>query len=253
MMNSPRVGKMPRQSLLGPHEPEVDLRGILDQKKKKRECREASGSKAQLRRVQVQLPDRRLGYRLWRYARPSCLKQKGPRPNEANTTPACCCPQETAAPAKHSLNNIIETAAPVEHSFENIAESCEELLPAPNLSLPADMELEVVNLSNDPNVLWTTSINANLSQLEKTQLIALLKEYANVCAWEYNEMPGFDLNLVVYALNVELGVKLVIQPMWTFHPNIEAEIIKEVQKLLVAGFIRPIEHLKWLSRKSMDN
>ena len=45
-------------------EPEVDLRGILDQKKKKRECREASGSKAQLRRVQVQLPDRRLGYRL---------------------------------------------------------------------------------------------------------------------------------------------------------------------------------------------
>ena len=140
----------------------------------------------------------------------------------------------------------------MEHSFENIAESCEELLPAPNLSLPADMELEVVNLSNDPDVLWTTSINANLSQLEKTQLIALLKEYANVCAWEYNEMPVFDLNLVVYALNVELGVKLVIQPMWTFHPNIEAEIIKEVQKLLVAGFIRPIEHLKWLSRKSMD-
>ena len=45
-------------------EPEVDLRGILDQKKKKRVCREASGNKAQLRRVQVQLLDRRLGYRL---------------------------------------------------------------------------------------------------------------------------------------------------------------------------------------------
>ena len=202
-------------------EPEVDLRGILDQKKKKRVCREASGNKAQLRRVQVQLLDRRLGYRLWWYAGPSCLKQKGPGLNEASTTLACCCPQETAAPVEHSLNNIVEIAAPVEHSFDNIAESCEELLPAPNLSLPAYMELGVVNLSNDPNVPWTTSINANLSQLEKTQLIAILKEYADVFAWQYNEMPGLDPNLVVYALNVEPRVKSVIQPMRTFHSDIE--------------------------------
>ena len=35
--------------------------------------------------------------------------------------------------------------------------------------------------------------------------------------------------------------------MQTFHLDIEAQIIKEVQKLLTAGFIRPIEHPKWLS------
>ena len=35
--------------------------------------------------------------------------------------------------------------------------------------------------------------------------------------------------------------------MRTFHLDIEAQIIKEVQKLLAAGFIRPIEHPKWLS------
>jgi len=52
---------------------------------------------------------------------------------------------------------------------------------------------------------------------------------------------------VAHALNVELGVKPVIQPMRTFHPNIEDQIIKEVQKLLAVGFIRPIEHPKWLS------
>ena len=44
------------------------------------------------------------------------------------------------------------------------------------------MELEVVNLSNDPNIPRTTSINANLSQPEKKQLVALLKEYADVFA-----------------------------------------------------------------------
>ena len=43
---------------------EVDLRGILDQKKKKREHKEASSSRSQLRCVQIQLSDGRLGYRL---------------------------------------------------------------------------------------------------------------------------------------------------------------------------------------------
>ena len=143
---------------------------------------------------------------------------------------------------EHSLNNIVKMATPVERSFDNIVELCEELLPTPNLTLPTDVELEVVDLSDEPNIPRTTSINANLLQPEKNQLIALLKEYADVFAWEYDEIPGLDPNLVVYALNVEPGVKLVIQPIRTFHPDIEAQIIKEVQKFLAAGFIRPIEH-----------
>ena len=57
-------------------------------------------------------------------------------------------------------------------------------------------------------------------------------------------MPGLDPNLVAHALNVKPGVKPVIQPMRTFHPDIEAQIINEVQTLLAAGFIRPIEYLK---------
>ena len=109
------------------------------------------------------------------------------------------------------------------------------------------MELEVVNLSNDPNIPRSTSINANLSQTEKNQLIAFLKEYVDVFTWEYDEMPGLDPNLVAHALNVEQGVKPVIQPMRTFHPDVEAQIIKEVQKLLATGFIRSIMHPKWLS------
>ena len=133
--------------------------------------------------------------------------------NESNTTPTCCCTQETVAPAEHSLSNMVEIATPEEHSFDSIAEPCEELSPTPNLTLPADVELEVVNLSNDLNIPRTTSINANLSQLKKNQLIALLKEYADVFAWEYDEMPGLDPNLVAHALNVKPRVKSVIQPM----------------------------------------
>ena len=60
-------------------------------------------------------------------------------------------------------------------------------------------------------------------------------------------MPGLDPGLVVHSLNVDPGVKLVVQPTKVFHTEVEAQIIKEVKKLLTAGFIRPIQHPKWLS------
>ena len=60
-------------------------------------------------------------------------------------------------------------------------------------------------------------------------------------------MPGLDPNLVAHALNVEPGAKPIVQPMQTFHPDVEAQIIQEIQKLLTAGFIKPIMHARWLS------
>uniref|UniRef100_A0A2N9IE29 Integrase catalytic domain-containing protein n=1 Tax=Fagus sylvatica TaxID=28930 RepID=A0A2N9IE29_FAGSY len=41
--------------------------------------------------------------------------------------------------------------------------------------------------------------------------------------------------------------KPVVQPMRTFHPEIEAQITQEVKKLLSAGFIKLIQHPRWLS------
>ena len=68
-------------------------------------------------------------------------------------------------------------------------------------------------------------MNATLPPLEKAQLISLLKEYIDVFAWEYHEMPNLDSNLVAHALNEEPGAKPVVQPMRTFHPDVEAQII----------------------------
>ena len=77
--------------------------------------------------------------------------------------------------------------------------------------------------------------------------MTLLKEYMDVFAWTYNEMPSLDPGLVVHALNVDPQVKPVIQPARVFHTDVETQITQEVKKLLAAGFIKPIQHLKWLS------
>uniref|UniRef100_A0A2N9ENM5 Reverse transcriptase n=1 Tax=Fagus sylvatica TaxID=28930 RepID=A0A2N9ENM5_FAGSY len=77
--------------------------------------------------------------------------------------------------------------------------------------------------------------------------INLLKEYQDVFAWKYDEMPGIDPGLVAHSLNVEPGTKPVVQPARTFHTEVEAQITQEVKKLLAAGFIKPIQHPRWLS------
>ena len=79
-----------------------------------------------------------------------------------------------------------------------------------------------------------------MSKKEKSELILLLKEFKDVFAWDYSEMPGLDLGLVVYTLNLNPEAKLVAQLVRIFHTEIEGQIVKEVQKLLAVGFIKPI-------------
>ena len=70
--------------------------------------------------------------------------------------------------------------------------------------------------------------------------MALLKKNIDVFAWTYDEMLGLNPRLVVHSLNVDPGVKSVIQPAGVFHTDVEAQITQEVKNLLVAGFIKPI-------------
>ena len=108
-------------------------------------------------------------------------------------------------------------------------------------------DLEVINLSDNPEIQRPISISSSLFAEERTSLVKLLKEYQDVFVWQYDEMPGFDPGLVAHALNVEPGIRPVVQPMRTFHPEVEAQITKEIQKLLAVGFVKPIQHPQWLS------
>ena len=75
---------------------------------------------------------------------------------------------------------------------------------------------------------------------EKEQLVALLRRYVDVLT--YDEMPNLDQRPVVHSLNVDLGVKPVVQPVRVFHTDIKAQITQEIKKLLADGFIKPIQH-----------
>ena len=96
----------------------------------------------------------------------------------------------------------------------------------------AKEELEEVDLGSGSQEPRPISISASLTEKEKSELILLLKEFKDVFAWDYSEMPELNLGLVAYTLNVDLEAKPVAQPARIFHTEIEGQIVKEVQKLL---------------------
>nr|GMD83530.1 uncharacterized protein LOC109150426 [Ipomoea batatas] len=71
--------------------------------------------------------------------------------------------------------------------------------------------------------------------------VELLKEYIDVFAWTYKEMPGLDPKVVVHRLAVKKACRLVKQAQRRFCPKLIPSIEGEVNKLIEAGFIREVK------------
>ena len=88
--------------------------------------------------------------------------------------------------------------------------------------------MEEVDLGSDSQEPRPISISASLIEKEKSELILLLKEFKDVFAWDYSEMPGLDPRLVAHTLNVDPEAKPMAQPARIFHTELERQIVKEV-------------------------
>lgn len=69
--------------------------------------------------------------------------------------------------------------------------------------------LDVVDLNIDSSIKKQVSVISKLSLDEKENLAALLKEYSDVFAWKYKDMPRLNLKMVSHALNICPGSKSV--------------------------------------------
>ena len=104
---------------------------------------------------------------------------------------------------------------------ESNEEKDEEIAAKKEVQVVAKEELEKVDLGSGSQEPRPISISASLIGKEKSELILLLKEFRDVFAWDYSEMPGLDPGLVVHTLNVDPEAKPVAQPARVFHTEIE--------------------------------
>ena len=120
------------------------------------------------------------------------------------------------------------TCCIVEESLGKEEEKDEAVAAEKDTQVVAEEELEEVDLGFDSREPRLISISASLIEKEKSELILLLKEFKDVFAWDYSEMPVLDLGLVTHTLNVDPEAKPMVQPAMIFHTEIEGQIVKEV-------------------------
>jgi len=90
-------------------------------------------------------------------------------------------------------------------------------------------------------------ISESLSFTEREELVALIREYINVFAWNYEDMPGLNLQIVMHRLNIKPDVKPVKQQQWRFCPDIMEAIEAKVHELIKCGFIHEEQHPGWVA------
>ena len=111
---------------------------------------------------------------------------------------------------------------------------------------PTEDKVMQVNLGSQDNPK-PIFISESLSLTEKEELIILIKEYIDVFAWSYEDMPGLDPQVAMHRLNIKPDVKPVKQQQRRFRPNIMEAIEAEVHKLIACGFLREEQHPDWVA------
>jgi len=94
---------------------------------------------------------------------------------------------------------------------------------------PHQEEMELVNLGTEEDKK-EIKIGASLDASIKERVIELLREFADVFAWSYKDMPGLDPEVVEHRLPLKPECPLVKQKLRRSHPDMALKIKEEVRK-----------------------
>ncbi|KAK2354765.1 hypothetical protein QL285_092243 [Trifolium repens] len=112
--------------------------------------------------------------------------------------------------------------------------------------MQAQDPLEEIDIGNG-SLKRPTYISANITSNLKEKLVLLLKEFSDCFAWDYNEMPGLNREMVELRLPIKAGKKPVKQLPKRFAPEIMFKIKEEIERLLRSKFIRTARYVEWLA------
>ena len=80
-------------------------------------------------------------------------------------------------------------------------------------SKPNIKELEVLNLVEEGEEPKELKIGTHFTIEQKNALIALLREFHEIFAWSYQDMPGLDIDIVVHKISLKPECKPVRQAL----------------------------------------
>jgi hypothetical protein len=72
-------------------------------------------------------------------------------------------------------------------------------------------------------------------------------EFRDCFAWSYKEMSGLDPQVATHKLTIDPKFRPVKQPPHRFRPELQDDIIAEVEKLINPSFIKEVQYPRWLT------
>jgi len=90
-------------------------------------------------------------------------------------------------------------------------------------------------------------IRSDLSCEMRQQLHTILKEFRDIFAWSYKDMPGLDLEIVQHRLPLKPECHPIKQRLRRMKPEISLKIKEEVEKQFNAGFLDVARYPQWVA------
>ena len=106
-------------------------------------------------------------------------------------------------------------------------------------------DLEKVIVDDDSEKFF--QIGAQLSQLEREQLVEFLRKNVDVFAWDAYKAPGVDPNFICHHLNVNPSITPKRQPPRRLSKEHAEAVKNEVTKLKQAEAIKEVFYPQWLA------
>ena len=85
--------------------------------------------------------------------------------------------------------------------------------------------------------LKEVKIGALLHLDVKSRLIELLKEYVDIFAWSYKDIPGFNTDIMEHYLPLNPECPPIKQKLRRTYPDMEVKFKEEVLKQINDGFL----------------
>ncbi|XP_025636025.1 uncharacterized protein [Arachis hypogaea] len=113
---------------------------------------------------------------------------------------------------------------------------------------PAD-ELHKIQLTQVPGQV--TYIGQALIGQQRSELIKLLQDYADLFAWTPTDMPGISPDIICHKLATNKTCRPIAQKKRNLGTEKSKAALEETEKLLKANFIKEIRFTTWLSNVVM--
>ena len=122
-------------------------------------------------------------------------------------------------------------------SFAKIIESVDKGIS------PHEEVVELINLGTEEDKKELKIVN----NPEKEQMINLFKEFSDVFAWSYQDMPGLDPQIASHKIPLYPDVSPKKQKLRRMNPEMSLKIKEEVMKQWEAGFLEVAKYPQWVA------